>query len=379
MIPPIVLGAVAILLLALRVIAATGRRSFLRAALVGLLLAAAASSVDAPPPVLGESGSTWVTAWGRTPLSTTVTTASTSVQATVPSQISNQTLRLITWTTIGGSQVKVKFTNRFSTSPLVISAAHVALRQSGGTIAAGSDRTLTFGGGPSVTIAAGAEAWSDAAVLDVPAHADLAISMYLPGTFTPKTFHPTGLKTSYLSPRATSLRPRRCRCRRAAPRRRRRRCCSLPKCRCWPPSTPQTIVAIGDSITDGACSNTEHERQLAGLAVGAAARPRRRHARLHRQRGHRLESIRGVGRRRAFRSASTSRRAGVAPGEVGGLLRGYQRHLIRARDFRHDHRGLPGRDRAGTRGGRSASSASRSSRLSIRRRTSATMRSHARL
>ena len=73
-----------------------------------------------------------------------MTTSSTTVQSTVA--IKNQTFRLIAWTTLGGSQVRVKFTNRFSTTPLVISAAHVALRQSGGTIKAGTDKALTLFG-----------------------------------------------------------------------------------------------------------------------------------------------------------------------------------------------------------------------------------------
>jgi len=73
-----------------------------------------------------------------------VTTSSTTVQSTVA--IKNQTFRLIAWTTLGGSQVRVKFTNRFSTTPLVIAAAHVALRQSGGTIKAGTDKALTLFG-----------------------------------------------------------------------------------------------------------------------------------------------------------------------------------------------------------------------------------------
>jgi lysophospholipase L1-like esterase len=206
----------------------------------------------------GESSSSaqaWGAAWGRSPLSTTVTTSSTTVQSTVA--IRNQTFRLIAWTTLGGSQVRVKFTNRFSTTPLVISAAHVALRQSGGTIKAGTDKALTFGGSASITIAAGAEAWSDPAVLAVPQHSDLAISMYLPGTFTPKTFHPTGLKTSYLSKAGNYVSSS-----------------TMPTAFGFGTTTtttqvlfvsevqvlatapPETIVALGDSITDGACSNT---------------------------------------------------------------------------------------------------------------------------
>ncbi len=213
------------------------------AGLVGGQPAVSASTTEAVP--------TWGTAWSRSPLSTTVTTSTTTVQATSPSQINNQTLRLIAWTTLGGSQVRVKFTNRFSTSPLVISAAHVALRSSGGTIAVGSDRALAFGGSASITIAAGAEAWSDAVALDVAQHVDLAISMYLPGTFTPKTFHPTGLKTSYVSstgnfvgsttmPSGSTT----------------TQVLFVSEVQVLASSASNTIVALGDSITDGACSST---------------------------------------------------------------------------------------------------------------------------
>ncbi len=199
----------------------------------------------------------WTTAWERDPLSTTVTTSTTTVQATVPAQISNQTLRLMVWTTAGGSQVRVKFTNRFSTSPLVISSAHVALRQSGGAIQAGTDRALTFGGSASVTIAGGDEVWSDAAVLDVPQHADLAISMYLPGTFTPQTFHPTGLKTSYLSQTGNFVSSGTMPAPTGFATKTTTQVLFVSQVEVLAPDAPVTIVALGDSITDGACSTTD--------------------------------------------------------------------------------------------------------------------------
>lgn len=203
------------------------------------------------------SDDAWTTAWERDPLSTTVTTSTTSVQATVPSQINNQTLRLMVWTTLGGSQVKVKFTNRFSSSPLVISAAHVALRQSGGAIQPGTDRALTFGGSASVTIAAGGEVWSDPAALDVPQHADLAISMYLPGTFTPQTFHPTGLKTSYLSQTGNFVSSGTMPAPTGFATKTTTQVLFVSQVQVLAPGAPETIVALGDSITDGACSNTD--------------------------------------------------------------------------------------------------------------------------
>jgi lysophospholipase L1-like esterase len=208
-------------------------------------------------PLATANGATdqWTNAWGRDPLSTTVTTASTGVQSTIPSQVRNQTLRFIVWTTVGGSQVRVNFTNRFSASPLSIGAAHVALRQSGGSIVAGSDRALTFGGSASTTIPPRGDAWSDPASLSVAQHADLAISIYLPGTFTPQTFHPTGLKTSYLSKTGNFVSSGTMPSPSGFATKTTTQVLFISAVQVLAPGAPVTIAALGDSITDGACSN----------------------------------------------------------------------------------------------------------------------------
>ena len=152
-----------------------------------LLLLAKASQADP----------SWVTAWLRAPISTTIVTDHVAVDA--PPSFNNQTIRLMLWPTTAGTQVKVKLTNRFSSLPVSIGAAHIALRSgTGAGIAAGSDRTLTFGGLSTITLAANSEIWSDPVALTVTAHADLAVSIYLPSHFTPTTMMARGgLKTSY--------------------------------------------------------------------------------------------------------------------------------------------------------------------------------------
>ena len=88
---------------------------------------------------------TWVSAWGgRGPLSTTITTNHTFTDP-VPN-LSGRTLRVMAHLTTGGSQVRVRLSQRFGSSPLVVGAAHVAIRGSGSGIVAGTDRALTFGG-----------------------------------------------------------------------------------------------------------------------------------------------------------------------------------------------------------------------------------------
>src|SRR5690349_9534657 len=67
----------------------------------------------------------------------------------------NRTLRQIIHTSIGGRQVRVRLST-FGAAALTVGAAHVAIRTSGAAIMAASDRVLTFGGRPSITIPPGA-------------------------------------------------------------------------------------------------------------------------------------------------------------------------------------------------------------------------------
>lgn len=117
-----------------------------------------------------------------------------------PPRFDGQTLRQILHTSVGGSAVRVLLSNAFGSQPLVIGAAHVAIRNSGPSIDAESDRVLTFSGAPSVTIPAGAPALSDPVELDVPAFADLAVSIYLLNDTAATTMHGVALQTSYVSP-----------------------------------------------------------------------------------------------------------------------------------------------------------------------------------
>ena len=114
-----------------------------------------------------------------------------------------QTLRQIVHTSLGGDRVRVVLSNVFGTAPLPLGAANVALRQKDASIVPSSARPLTFGGSPSTTIAAGAIAISDPVSVAVPAFADLAIDIFLPGDTaaspSPLTTHSGALQTSYVS------------------------------------------------------------------------------------------------------------------------------------------------------------------------------------
>jgi len=208
---------------------------------------AAASGQDsgtaAPPATTYQ----WVDSWGASFLSTTVNGA---LQA-APS-FNNQTFRLNIFSKLGGTQARVKLTNKFATNTLKVGAAHVALRSTNNTIVAGSDRTLTFDGLPTVTLAPGAEVWSDAVTLTIAQHVTVAVSVYIPGSILPTTFHPTGLHTSYISSTgnfaASATLPL------AAFNNTSTEVVIVSGLQVWAPTTSQVAVAFGDSITDGACA-----------------------------------------------------------------------------------------------------------------------------
>ena len=115
---------------------------------------------------------------------------------------SNQTLRQIVHTSIGGSRVRVVLSNRYGTAPLAIGAAHVALRDKEAAIQTASARALTFSGKPTFTIPPGAVVYSDPVALTVPRMSDMAVDLFLPGdtnTPAPLTMHNGAFQTSYVS------------------------------------------------------------------------------------------------------------------------------------------------------------------------------------
>jgi lysophospholipase L1-like esterase len=100
---------------------------------------------------------------------------------------------------VGGGAIRVRLDNTYGDGPLTFADAHVGRAAAGGAIQAGSDRRLAFSGAPSVTVAQGAEAFSDPVRLDVPAQADLAISLFLPGSSAMVTGHHNAKQGSFAS------------------------------------------------------------------------------------------------------------------------------------------------------------------------------------
>lgn len=213
----------------------------------------------------------WVTTWGAAPQSARGPQASATAPQPPPTPagnpapqqnpapgaqfrngLSNQTVRMIVHTSIGGRRVRVQLTNAFGTAPLKIGALHVALRSKDSAIVPGSDRTVLFNGQQSSVIPPEAPILSDPADLDVPPLSDLAISVYLPGETGPPTLHNLGLHTTYISKQGDET---------AQPE---MSDALTSQSLYWvtavevlAPANAAAVVAFGDSITDGARSTPD--------------------------------------------------------------------------------------------------------------------------
>jgi lysophospholipase L1-like esterase len=170
-------------------------------------------------------------------------------------QFTNQTLRQIIHTSIGGTKLRVLISNAYGSAPVTIGAGHIALRENGGSIQDASGGALTFSGRATMTIPAGATVYSDPVNLAVPAMSDLAIDLYLPGdtgAAAMLTMHNGAFQTNYVSetgnhvgkttlPNAVKI----------------QNWFLLSRVEVVAPDAAGAIVAFGDSITDGTRSTPD--------------------------------------------------------------------------------------------------------------------------
>jgi lysophospholipase L1-like esterase len=141
----------------------------------------------------GSPAGTWVATW------------STSVQLTEPGNLppepglEGNTLRQVVHVSLGGDRLQVHFSNAFGTSPVTLTAAHLAVSLGDGAIDPATDRVLAFDGRQSVTIPAGGGATSDAFSFELQSLSDVAITVRF-GAISPDTVtgHPGSRTTSYL-------------------------------------------------------------------------------------------------------------------------------------------------------------------------------------
>lgn len=91
----------------------------------------------------------------------------------------DQTLRQTVRVSLGGEQIRIRFSNLYGDSALPLERVRVALGTGVGTVDGATDTAVSFQGRSSVMIAPGAEVWSDPVTIRVPDGADVAVSVYV--------------------------------------------------------------------------------------------------------------------------------------------------------------------------------------------------------
>jgi lysophospholipase L1-like esterase len=126
-----------------------------------------------------------------------------------PKSLANSVLRQVVRVSLGGSQLRVQFSNLGGNGSVTISAAHIALCKASpavdSTIDAATDTALAFGGSASVTIAQGKEVWSDPVDFTVPNQGNISITTSFGSVPSQVVGHSGSRTTSYLVAGSTAL------------------------------------------------------------------------------------------------------------------------------------------------------------------------------
>jgi lysophospholipase L1-like esterase len=161
------------------------------------------STVDGGSGGASGSGGTMSTSTGTATNDTWVGSWATAQQLTEtannpPTSLTNNTLRQILQVSIGGPRIRLRFSNEYGSSPVKLTSVHCAKSVSGNTVDTATDKTLTFAGSSSVTIAAKQTVLSDPVDFNLQALSKVAVSIYFGETSTNVTGHPGSRTTSYI-------------------------------------------------------------------------------------------------------------------------------------------------------------------------------------
>lgn len=177
-----------------------------------------------------------------------------------PASMSNGVLRQVVHVSMGGSQLRVQFSNLQGNGPVTINSAHIALCNAtpavDSTIDTATDKALQFSGMGSVTIAQGMEVWSDTIDFTVAPLGNITITTAFGNVPSQVVGHSGSRTTSYLQTGSSDVS--------AASM------SSAQKFQHWyyisgidvmAPESAVSVVAIGDSITDGRGTDDDHNNR----------------------------------------------------------------------------------------------------------------------
>lgn len=222
------------------------------AAMLSVALAAG-TAFSASPAI----ASAWVATWQASPQATWG--ADFLFPANVPPVLHDQTVRQVARVSLGGQRLRIVLSNAYGAEPIVVGKTTIARPAGSGAVAVDSLRSLTFGGKNEATLLPGASLVSDPVDLEVPALAQVAVSIHLPNATAVSTFHWDGRQTAWITPgdqtasaapakvgdalQNTTARP------------------LLTGIQVETAKVARAVVVLGDSITDGASASLDMDRR----------------------------------------------------------------------------------------------------------------------
>lgn len=191
---------------------------------------------------LGVAGS-WVGTWA--------TAVSPESASTDKLPLAGGTLRQVMRVSLGGDRARLRLSNAFGMTPLVLRDVRLACVEKGDSLRAQRTCPLTFNGRNEVSISPGAVMLSDPADFKLSALADVAITMRLIQVPEMLTTHPGSRTTSYLATETDSDTFRQAAARKIV------HWYFLSGLEVETERPTAAIVVLGDSITDGYGTTTD--------------------------------------------------------------------------------------------------------------------------
>ena len=211
-------------------------RSFVTAFAVVVSLVLPGSATAAPA---------WVGSW------TTAMMTSTTTDITAPSY----TVRSAAHISVGGSQIRLRLSNRYGEKAAEI--GHVTASLGGGPAANQAPKSLAFGGKRAVSIPAGGELLSDPLAMAVTPGADVLVSIHVTASPKQVTYHRMAKQDSFI---ATDAADHASDTSGAAFTKKTGSWYFMTALDVQSPTASRGVVALGDSITDGAGSTYGNHR-----------------------------------------------------------------------------------------------------------------------
>ena len=213
------------------------------------------------PELFGTPTNAWIATWATSPQSGTPNPREPLLN------IDNQTVRERVRVSIGGTQIRLRFSNEFGSSPLLIGSATVAVPIDGTTVKAGSIRSVTFEGQNSITIPPGAPALSDPIAFPVNPGGEVSVSIYFPKRIATPTLHAFAFKHAMVSPRGDFTHAEKVDAAAVST-------ASISVSAVLVPvqSSERLVVAFGDSITDGDGSTVDADNNWPSNLIRRAAK-----------------------------------------------------------------------------------------------------------